>query len=156
MSRYFLCVVCIVCVAAFSRAVFAEDNAGRQLLLTISIGEETSEADRPKILAEPSIATIAGRPFSFVSGGTVKPKTGEGDLEIGTRITGNLKRLQNGMVEVTLKTRVGNTVTQEDNPDTDLVRTEIVEIRTVMRLGETKRLNCSSSQWCTIRVEGVE
>ncbi len=155
MCRHLFCVALIVCINAFSYAAFGQDKSGTQIILSIKISEKTPEAARLKILAEPIIATTAGRAFSYESGGTVKPKTGEGDLEIGTCVTGKWERTGNGAVQLALKISIGATVSQEDDPNTDLVRTETVEIRTFIRPGTTKRFNCSANQWCEISVDDV-
>ncbi len=36
--------------------------------------------------AQPTIATITGREFAYKSGGTVKPKSGDEELDIGMRV----------------------------------------------------------------------
>ena len=156
MCRYLLCVAIIVCITAFSYAASGQDKSAKQVILSIKISEKAPEADRLKILAEPTIATIAGRAFSFDSGGTVKPKTGDGDLKIGTRVTGKWERTDNGEVQLALKIHIAAAVFQEGDPNTDLVRTDAFEIRTVVRPGKTKRFNCSAHQWCEISVDDVK
>lgn len=155
MCRHLLCVALIVCITAFSYAASGQDKSGTQMILSIKISDKAPEAARLKIVAEPTIATTVGRAFSYESGGTVKPKTGDGNLEIGTRVTGKLERTGNGAVQLALKIRIGAAISQENDPNTDLVRTEAIEIRTVIRPGETKRFNCSANQWCEISVDDV-
>jgi len=156
MARRSLCTVLMFGMAALAYSVSAQDNSNTQMVISIKVCEKAVEGSKQKILAEPTIATVPGRPFSFESGGKVKPKTGDGDLDIGTRVTGNFERTRTGTVQLALKIRIGFAVSQDEDPKTDLVRTETLDIRTVLRPGETKRLKSSASQWCEVRVDAVK
>ena len=63
------------------------------------------------------------------------------------------ERTRAGTVQLALKIRIDVAISQDDDPETDLVRTETFDIRTVLRPGETKRLKVSASQWCEVRVD---
>ena len=91
MARRSLCCVLMFSMLALAYSVFAQDNSNARMVISIKVCETAVEGSKQKILAEPTIATIPGRPISFVSGGSVRPKTGDGDLYIGTRVTGNVR-----------------------------------------------------------------
>ena len=156
MAKRYLCAMLAFGTAAFAYSVSAQVNSNAQMVISIKVCEISGDESDRKILAEPTIATIPGRPFSFVSGGKVKSQTGDGDLEIGTRLTGNFERNLNGMVQLALKISVGKSVVQTSDPNSDLVKTETFDIRTVLRPSESKRLKCSDSQWCEVRIDPVE
>lgn len=156
MRQRYAWAVLAVCGLACTRAVPSQEAPSPHLMLSIKIGHETPAGVRGAILAEPAIATIAGRPFSFRSGGAVKLRTGEGELEIGTRVTGQLERTESGMVQLALTIRIGLVVAQEDDPNTDLVHTETLDIRTILEPGKAKRLKCSATQWCEVLVDDAD
>ena len=156
MARHSPYSVLIFCVAALSYSVSAQDNSNVQMVISIKVCDKAVQGSKPRILAEPTIATIPGCAFSFESGGSVKANAGDDDFDIGTRVNGKFERTGTGTVRLALKIRIGLIVPQEDDPKTELVRTETVEIRTVLRPGETKRLTCSASQWCEVTVDPVK
>jgi len=158
MARRFLYVAVVVCVAtfAYSPMAFAQDNSNGQLVISIKAYETADEGPQQKVLAEPTLVTIPGRPFSYNTGGTLKTKTGDEDLSIGTRVTGTLTRTRTGTVQVALKVSIGDSVSQDDDPETDMVKTEIIDIRTIVKMGEVKRLKWSASRWCEVRVDSVK
>jgi hypothetical protein len=156
MARRCLCAVLVFCMAALTYSVSAQVNSNAQMVISIKVCETAGEGSKQKTLAEPTIATIPGRPFSFESGGSVRTKTRDGDLDIGTRVTGTFERTRTGTVQLALKISFGVPVPQDDDPKTDLVKTETLDIRTALRPSETKRLKCSASQWCEVRVDPVE
>lgn len=155
MATRTLCSVLMFCMLALAVSVLADDNPNAQMVFTIKVWE-AAEGSKQKILAEPTFATIPQRPFSFVSGGSVRPKTGDGDLDIGTRVTGNFERTRAGTVQLVLKMCIGEEISQDDDPESNLVRTETLDIRTILRPDETKRLKVSDSKWCEVRVDPVK
>lgn len=156
MKKRLLVATLFVCTAVVSYAVSGQNGPAPQMVLSIKVYEASDDGAEKKILAEPAIASISGRPFSFVSGGHHKTKAGEDDLEIGTRITGTFTRTGADTVQLVLDIRIGSAVSQKHEPKTDLVRTETIEIRTSLRPGQTKRLDCSRSQWCELTIDPVK
>lgn len=156
MARCTLCAIAIACIVALAHSVSAQNNTNGQMVISINVCEKTADGSKPRILAEPTIATVPGRAFSFVSGGSVKTRAVGDELDIGTRVTGKLKRTPTGTVQLALKVSVGFAVSQDDDPETDLVKTETLDIRTVVRAGETKRFKCSATHWCDVRVDPVK
>ncbi len=154
-TQCLLCVVFCASAAALSNTSAAPGDPGAGMMLSIKLLENATADSKARILAEPSIVTTIGRSFHFVAGGTLKPKTGGGELEIGTRISGTIERSPDGAVHVALKIRVGERVSQAGDPDTDLVRTETLDLRTVLRPGVTKRIKYSQSQSCEVRVDAL-
>ncbi len=156
MARRCLYVVLVFGMAAFAYSVSAQVNSNAQRVISIKVCETASKGSKQKVLAEPTIVAVPGAPFLFESGGSAKTKAGDDDLDIGTRVTGSFEHMHTGTVQLSLKISIGATVSQDDDPRTDLVKTETLDIRTVLRPGETKRLKCSPSQWCEVRIDPVE
>lgn len=156
MRRLQLRTALLVCATSLSSAVSAQDNPSRQMILSITLYEQGVNDARPKILAEPAIATIPGRPFSFEAGGAVKAAATGALLRVGTRATGTLERTAPGSLKLALKISLASAVPQQLDPPTDLVRTQTLEIHTELWPGQPKRLNCSASQWCVVAVEPVQ
>lgn len=156
MGRAFIYFVLTFCMATLSHSVLAEDDSNTHVVISINVCEKNLERSRPKILAELTIATVPGQAFSFESGGSVKANSGEDDFDIGTRVNGNFERNGTGTVRLALKIRIGSTVLQKHELETELFRTETVEIRTVLRPGETKCFDCSASQSCEVTVEPLK
>ncbi len=155
MTRCLFCAVLIVCTAAFSCVAAAQDNHGTQMILSMKVCEKATECSEPKILAEPILVAIAGRPFSLESGGSLTANSEGNDFRTGTRVSGKFELSETGTVQLALKVRIASAVPQ-DEPETALVRMEILEIRTTLQPGKTKRINCSASQWCELTAKPVE
>jgi hypothetical protein len=84
----------------YSGGIYPRQSRVAQFILSIKISEKAPEGDQSKILAEPTMATTIGQPFSFKSAGTAKAKSGDGELEIGMHVTGKLESTENGMVRL--------------------------------------------------------
>lgn len=156
MARCTLCGLAIALIVALAHSVSAQNNTNGQMVVSIRVCEKTLDGSKPKILAEPTIAAVPGRAFSFVSGGSVKTRAVGDDLDIGTRVTGKFNFTGTGRVQLALKVSVGFVISQDDDLETDLVKTETLDIRTVVRVGETKRFKCSATQSCDVRVDPIE
>lgn len=161
MTLRLLCPFLAIVLAAVSHSASAQNNP-TQLILSIKLCETSSEGAKSKTLAEPSIVATSGRAFSFRSGGSAKPNIGDGDFDIGTNITGKFELTAAGAAQLILKIRVATAIAQEENPKagdaarSDIVRTEILEIRTLLKPGEARRFDCSDHQWCELRVDPVK
>ncbi len=145
--------VVIACLTVTPQAANAQVDSSRQIALSIKLCEQVSGTSKRKVLADPTIIATVGKSFSMVSGGTVKPKVGEGRLEFGTQVTGELNTSDNGMIQAALKISLG-THKQSDST-TDIVVSESIEIRTVLRPEETKRLDYTADKWCEVSVDEV-
>ncbi|MFO0914069.1 MAG: hypothetical protein U0795_14010 [Pirellulales bacterium] len=145
----------------------AAEPTGEPLVISIRVYDVIGEGDKEqkKVLAEPTIATVPGRPFTMRAGGTVQPKSFGEELEVGMRVTGKLEPAADGTVRVALAIRVSQTVEQavdgeadtepkiEPNAETDVVKTDELVLRTVMKTGELRRFSCAGNRWCEVRVE---
>jgi len=130
----------------------AQEQAAKLMVLSIKVVEKTADSDALKILAQPVITMPVGEPFSLRAGSQVKPKSGGEALSFGMDVTGTLEEGRTGAVQLSVKIALGALVSQEDEPDTDVVRTDVFEIRTILQPGELKRIKCSATEWCEVRV----
>lgn len=156
MARLSVWAVLTLCMVALSCSVWAQDNSSRQMVISIKLCERAAEGSKPKVVAEPTIATVPGRAFLFETGGSVKDHAGDDGFDIGTRVNGTFERTGTGTVRLALEIRIGSTVPQACDPQTELFRTETVEIRTLLHPGQTKRLHFSAFQWCDVTVDHVK
>lgn len=121
---------------------------------------EQSQSETVKQLVDSSVeVTPEGKIYSF-SGGTVSGFQGERDLQFGVLIDGSIKPTQDGKFRLMLKLRVTERVHQltnraeaERTAETQLTKTEAVEIRTFLVKGKTKRLSCGGRQSLELRLE---
>jgi hypothetical protein len=116
------------------------------------LSENSSTTGKRKILAEPTIAVTLGHPFSFHSGGELNTRNGGDAIEIGTRVRGIVNEHEGDSLLVAFKLAVGRAVMDARNPDTELVQTETLDLRTTMIVGKTKRIDCGRSKVLEIRV----
>jgi len=130
----------------------AADQPARTLFLTLEISRKPAADAQPIVLAQPTLGTTAGRPFSFKSGGKIKRAPGQQTVETGAQYSGKITRTANGRLHVALQIRISKLVPQKDDPQTSVLQTEAYDIRTTLPPGGAKRLTCSPTTWCTIRV----
>ena len=144
-------------VAGLPIAVTANDSPGRQVLLSIKVFEQPTRSKPGTVLTNPTIVSIIGRPFSVnAGGGTIKPKSSDDDLFFGTRSSGVVNEAADGKFRIAVKVELGKIVPQPDDAETGLVQTDALDIRTVVRAGETKRIKVSPTRWCELRAEEVQ
>lgn len=80
-----------------------------------------------KVIANPTIHAIEGRPFAFSAGGEVEGTTPL--LEFGTRLEGSVAKTNTKVFAVALKLTHGQLVDSGD-PKTKTVRAQTVDLRT--------------------------
>jgi hypothetical protein len=156
MLSRLLCTVLVAGITVLSGFANADGSSDAAVVLEIRVCEKESRDSKVKILAEPTIAATIGRPFSFKSGGSAKSKTSDREFDVGTQLNGKVERTQAGGVQLDLRISIGSILSPADDQETDLVRTESLDIRTVLRPGEVKRLKYSDSQWCEVRVADLK
>ncbi|MCA9004633.1 MAG: hypothetical protein KDA70_05110 [Planctomycetaceae bacterium] len=117
--------------------------------LTVRLLEQN---ERPKELAELTILFTDNEEFHSLSGGELPAVQGEPPLEFGVKLTGKLKSLDQKRFRAVLKLEVGNHVYSEE-PQTQLVRTETIEIRSDLVNGVKKRIHCGGQQWLELLIE---
>ena len=150
MMTRLLCPIILVCM---SLVATAEETHSVQMMLSFNVCEKTAGGKQTE--ARPTLVAPTGKPFSMVVGGTRKQKTGGEDLYGGTRVSGTMTEAPDGRIRLSAKIELGSIVSPPDDQDTDFARTESLDIRTVLRPGQTKRFEYSDSKWCEIRVERV-
>jgi hypothetical protein len=79
MTTRLLSAVLVAGLSVFSCPASAQDNPNSRMMFEINVRvcEKSLDSGEIRTLAEPAIVTIAGRPFSFASGGNLEPKTDE-------------------------------------------------------------------------------
>jgi hypothetical protein len=147
--------LCPIIVVGMSLVATAEETPSVPMILSFKICEKSTDGKGLDFLARPTLMELMGKPFSWVVGQSLKPKDGGEELYGGTRISGTMAQAADGRIRLSAKIELGSIVSPPDDRDTDFARTESLDIRTVLRPGQTKRFEYSDSKWCEIRVEPV-
>lgn len=140
--------VCLSSAAALPDGSAAPQEAGTQMALSIKFYEQASPVSRRKMLAEPTIAAVSGRPFRFHSGGETKS-----GVAFGIRVNGQFDRTDAGAWQLALNLAVGEKVVTNKEADVELVTSEAIELRMVLEPGKTRRLHCAGPRWCEVRID---
>jgi len=154
-----LAVLCIVLGVAATTLTYLwaeRPEPEEQMILSIRLLDKPRSDGKVRVLAQPRVATPIGSPFSTMQGYKVKSRTGGADLEFGERVTGRLTQLPDGRVHLAITLSRGSHVNPPGNADTDLVRTEALEIQCFLQPGVVKRIDCTNSQTCELRLERIE
>ncbi|QDT30732.1 hypothetical protein [Gimesia panareensis] len=105
-----------------------------------------------KVLAECTVQTTAAGKFDSRSGGTLPVVQGAPALSVGVRAAGTITPADRQQFHVALQLQVGNRVSS-GSAKTQVVRTETVEIRSLLQTGKTKRFPCGAGQLLELRLE---
>tara|TARA_R110002111_G_scaffold255157_1_gene321245 strand:- start:30492 stop:30941 length:450 start_codon:yes stop_codon:yes gene_type:complete len=125
------------------------ESVAESQFLTVKLYEQ---GEQKKVLAENTLQVPQTGELSDFSGGTPPSVQGEAALKVGVRVTGAIKPADQGRFRIALKLQVGSRVESPD-PETQVVRTETVEIRSDLKTGVTKRFHCGGQQWLELRLE---
>ena len=130
---------------------------GAQVIISAKLYENDTQSKQTKILSEPSVVAMVGRPFSVASGGEViGSKPGDDDLRAGPHTSGRVSDTGGGAFRLAIKLELGSVVPVKGDADTNIVRTDSVDIRTALRPKETKKFKISDTRWCEVRVDPVD
>lgn len=76
-------------------------------------------------------------------------------IEFGTRLRGTVNEHEGDSLLVAIKLAVGHPVMDACSPDVDLVRTETLDLRTTMIVGQKKRIDCGHSKLLEIHLKPI-
>ena len=129
--------------------------AGREgpVTLTVRYWEQLAADGQQKTLNEISVRPDPDGRFRSISGGESTSRVGGKNLESGVRLTGRIDRDEEGGAVIEFVLASGSPIAQEKEVLGDVVRTEGIEIRTKMKVGERCRLWCGGERWCDVRLE---
>lgn len=120
-----------------------------QQFLTVKLVEQK---EQKKVLAETTLQVPQSGVLNDYSGGELPPVQGEAGLEFGVQVTGTIKPAANDRFRIALKLQVGNRVESSDS-ETQVVRTQTVEIRSDLKSGVIKLIHCGGQQWLELCLE---
>lgn len=120
-------------------AYAADTTETSQTFLEIKVCQQEPDDNSVLVRANQTLAVNMDRPFQFNAGGTIKPKHTKDEIPIGTRINGKLQSQRSGACELALTIQIAE---QRDVADEemDLVQSETIDLRTVIAVGQTKRV----------------
>ena len=130
------------------------DVAETQLILEIKLFEQATPDLNEKVRSNPTIVVTVGRPFQFHVGGEIPSNHGGDDLLIGTQVRGRVDRAPNDQYRLALSIGVGKQLPHPGD-DADVVRTEMLDIRTKIASQKTKQFRYSYSEWCSVSLQSV-
>ncbi len=107
----------------------------RTIEMTVRLVEKNG--DTTKVVANPTISAIEGRPFAFNVGGEVEGTSPV--LEYGTRLEGTLAATNTKAFAVALKLTQGHLV-DSDDPKTKTVRAQALDMRTELEPSVTRTI----------------
>jgi hypothetical protein len=142
-----------------------QPSPGKQLQFNVRVFEGdplgSRQAGTLKVLAEPRLVTLENRPFSFVSGGEILIKDGEGVQfqTFGRTIEGKPGAVKDGKVR--LEITLSNTTVGERTEDRIQLHSESTRTITTVRLGEVVKLRWGKGSadkqiWAELSVEEVK
>lgn len=117
--------------------------------LTVKLVEQETQK---KVLAESTLQVPRNGVLDSRSGGALPPVHGEAGLEFGVQISGKIKPVAKSQFRIALKLQMGNRLESPDS-ETQVVRTQTVEIRSDLKTGELKRIHCGGQQWLELNLE---
>lgn len=144
--------VLLAVAAAALRSSAAPAKTTPPIMLTVRFGD----ADGPRTLADPTVAVEPGKPFLYLSGGERNSRFGEGRLEFGTRMTGQIDLQGDNQYLVAFELKCGSLISREDDPTNaqgEVIHAESIEIRTLMKVGQKLSFRCSGLKRCDVRLE---
>lgn len=125
-------------------------DADTSMSKSIRIRITEGDAERLKKLLETTVEFPERGIIDFVSGGELR--VGENEvIKIGSRISGVVKELDADTLSAALKISLSNPVISE-NATTQVVRFEILEIRTKLTRSVESRIHCGGQRWCELLV----
>ncbi len=150
--RLLLCIpLCAIVVASLGLPAKSGESS-QQVVLKVQLVEKAANREK-KVLAGLNVATPIGESFSPFQGHSFKLKIGDGWMRFGRGLDGKIERLADGRLHATVKLSVGSDIPLEDDPETNLARTETFDISCVLREGVTKPIPVSSSRYCLLLLE---
>ena len=144
--------VLLVVAATILRTSAGPEKTTPSITLTVRYGDP----DESTTLADLSVLVEPGEPFLSISGGEMSSRFGEGRLEYGTRMKGRIDPQGDDQYVVAFDLKCGSLIHREEDPanaQAEIVRTESVEIRTTMKIGEKRSFSCSGLKRCDLRLE---
>ena len=123
-------------------------DANSSKLLSVKLVEETKNR---KVLADYAILAKPSGDIGFVSGGEMRTKDSD-VITFGTQFSGSIKNGKDGSLRLLMTLKLGNPVSSDD-PITQIVRSEMLELRTDLISGVKKRIYCGGDRWCELLVE---
>ena len=110
------------------------------------------EGERTKVLAEHTLALDTDGMLNFNSGGETTPREGETAIPFGTQVTGKLTSIGNASYAASISLKLGNPVLC-GTPATQIVRSECLELQTVLKKGVEARIPCGGNRWIELRID---
>lgn len=148
-----LCIVLGVAATTLTRLWAERPEPEEQLILSIRLLDKPGSDGKARVLAQSKVATPFGIPFSPWQGTKYKSQTGGADLESGEGVSGKLTQRPDGRVHLAMTFRRSTHVNPPANTDTDVVRIEALAIQCFLQPGVVKKIDCSNSQTCELRLE---
>lgn len=145
-----IAVVVSLFLTGFAVAESCEPARGaKPQFITVKFVEQGTQK---KVLAETALQVSQNGLLNSTSGGELPPVQGEAGLEFGVQVTGTIKPAAKDRFRIALKLQVGNRIESPDS-ETQVVRTQTVEIRSDLKTGVTKRIHCGGKQWLELKLE---
>lgn len=152
LNRLRFLAVCTIAMPLMASAIrAAEGTAETQVRVNITLYDESAAEAGRKILAEPDIVVMLGRPFKILVGGELGGKSGNDGLEYGTGVRGKIERQGPETLLVRISLALRHAVRIEDAPEIQLVRTETLDVRAPTTIGKVTRIPCGELQ--TLEIE---
>lgn len=150
--------ILLVCSGLVSQ-VAAEPVAVKQFAGTFLLFEQGKDGNK-RLLAEPGLATIVGRPATFWSGGEVIIEGAPADpWQWGTRVDLHIYELKDDRIDVEFKlsASTSNSVKQDQDKYDELhVTGEQFRSRFKAKLGESKVIRSSSGRWLEVIFDEID
>lgn len=137
----------VLCGISLGKELVSNQSDARYLSMRY-----VDEGEKTKVLAKHILQLGKDGTIDFTAGGEAIPHGAEPSLHFGTKITGKLESMENDSYRASITLKLGNPI-ECDDPATQIVRSECLELRTQLEVGRETKLPCGGNRWIELRVD---
>ncbi len=112
----------------------------------------SDEGEKTKVLAQHTLRLGKAGMIDFTADGKTNPHDEDSTIRFGTQINGKLTSLENDSHTASISLKLGAPVNC-DAPATQIVRSECLELRTVLKTGIESKIHCGGNRWLILRID---
>jgi hypothetical protein len=122
---------------------------GQETFHTLTLKLYETRGNSKKILADPTIKAIDGKPFAFMAGGEIKDVSPS--LEFGSCVNGTVEKVADNHLQVALKISIGDPIETND-PNIVVVKSRSVDVRMNVERSAAMSIQIDTDTWFDVRI----
>lgn len=151
-----IALVLIACCSPLGITLADDASEKEAVVLQIEAYELRPADKKPRLVAQPTVLTVLGRPIQMVAGGKAKSKFDQSEHEIGFKLTANISRHGAESYELKVDLTQGNIKQTEEDSETEIFFEEKLHTRTILTSGKTKKFSISPSRWYEVTITSID